>query len=349
MLSALEPAKASARQKLEGILTRERDWIASAAICTERVVLPHAMSAMVSIIICSRNRCRSLSETLGSIAQMTVPPELSWELIVVDNDSSDDTWKMVEEFARKSGLNVRYVVERRHGLGHARNRGMEAARGEILAFTDDDVLVGTAWLEELAREFERDTEVAMVFGRTKLYASDQSRLSIKDSPLRKYHDFPCSPWEVGPGNNMSLRRAIATRVGWFDTALGAGTRVGSAEDSDYVYRVLKAGHRILYSPAPVVYHNHGRLVGDEEMKTRMSYTRGRGAFYCKHILRADQWAVRFFLREIRGILWILLKRCEKRYTVVLTLKWLLEGFALRLRAEIEARIGRHALRPGLAR
>ena len=80
---------------------------------------------MISIIICTCNRGNSLKQTLISIGEMSVPSDISWELIVVDNNSTDATAEVIEEFARESGLNVRYVFERNQGLSHARNAGIK--------------------------------------------------------------------------------------------------------------------------------------------------------------------------------------------------------------------------------
>src|ERR1700730_18373678 len=107
----------------------------------------------ISVVLCTYNRASSLGKTFESLRQMTVPPVLKWELIVVDNNSADNTYAAVTEFARTSGLNLRYVFESKQGLCHARTTGVANARGEIIAFTDDDVQVSPEWLQELKRTF----------------------------------------------------------------------------------------------------------------------------------------------------------------------------------------------------
>ena len=84
---------------------------------------------MISVIVCSYNRSDSLRQTLASLAGQSRPAGHSWELIVVDNNSTDDTAELVKTFAAASGLDVRYVLEESQGLSHARNAGIRAARG----------------------------------------------------------------------------------------------------------------------------------------------------------------------------------------------------------------------------
>src|SRR6266540_2548384 len=110
---------------------------------------------MISAIICTYNRANSLQKTLKSLEDLVVPANLSWELIVVDNNSRDDTRAVVEGFARTARFPVRYVFAGRQGLCHARNTGITVARGEVMAFTDDDVTVDPCWLWHLKRTFDQ--------------------------------------------------------------------------------------------------------------------------------------------------------------------------------------------------
>src|SRR5271157_2306584 len=104
----------------------------------------------VSLIICTYNRCGSLLRTLESIAA-SEPPSVEWEVLVVDNNSADQTRAAVEEFASRHPGRFRYVFEPNQGLSNARNAGILAARGAVIAFTDDDVIVDTSWLLNLTR------------------------------------------------------------------------------------------------------------------------------------------------------------------------------------------------------
>jgi glycosyltransferase involved in cell wall biosynthesis len=139
---------------------------------------------MISIVICTYNRASSLAKTLETLRQMTVPPDLAWELIVVDNNSNDNTCGIVEEFARTSGLEVRYIFEPAQGLDRARNVGIMKARGEIVAFVDDDVLVTEDWMANVWREFNSDSDLGLLGGRVELADSRDLPMTIRTSTTR---------------------------------------------------------------------------------------------------------------------------------------------------------------------
>src|SRR5687767_3515333 len=108
-----------------------------------------------TVIVCTYNRCESLAETLDSLCQMRVPAEIAWDLIVVDNNSTDATRATVERAAEKwRGLSIRYIFEKTPGLSYARNAGVMASTASIIAFTDDDVLVEEDWLVRIVNAFE---------------------------------------------------------------------------------------------------------------------------------------------------------------------------------------------------
>src|SRR6266576_376499 len=109
----------------------------------------------ISLVICTYNRAFSLGRTLESLRQMSVPRDLEWELIVVDNNSTDNTRAVVQKFARTAGLTISYFFEAKQGLCHARNAGVANANGEVIAFTDDDVRVAPQWIRELAATFRQ--------------------------------------------------------------------------------------------------------------------------------------------------------------------------------------------------
>lgn len=99
-----------------------------------------------SLIICTYNRAESLRDTLGALRALSVHPSRQWEVIVVDNNSRDRTREVVEEVQREWPL-LRYEFESEQGLSHARNHGISCAQGEVILFTDDDVLPEPDWLE----------------------------------------------------------------------------------------------------------------------------------------------------------------------------------------------------------
>jgi len=117
-----------------------------------------------TIVICSRNRAKSLARTLESIAAMDVPDRTSWEVLVVDNGSTDDTRAVVDSF--KTTLPIRYALEPEAGVSHARNLAVVEAAGEYIVWTDDDVLVDRAWLRAYLAAFRRWPDAVLFGGKT---------------------------------------------------------------------------------------------------------------------------------------------------------------------------------------
>ncbi|MDC7676439.1 glycosyltransferase [Asticcacaulis machinosus] len=115
----------------------------------------------ISVIMCTRNRAEQLRRVLETAAAMTVPNGLEWEMVLVDNGSSDHTAEVVSRFSDR--IPIRYVLEAKAGLSNARNRGVAEAAGEYICWTDDDVLIDPNWLSAYADAFQRHPE-ATVFG-----------------------------------------------------------------------------------------------------------------------------------------------------------------------------------------
>src|ERR1700722_16738649 len=101
---------------------------------------------IVSVIICTYNRCKSLATALESVAASKLPDSMDWEVLVIDNNSSDKTSEVAQGFCQRFPNRFRYFFEPRQGKSFALNTGIQAARGEVLAFTDDDVIVEPTWL-----------------------------------------------------------------------------------------------------------------------------------------------------------------------------------------------------------
>ena len=103
----------------------------------------------ITVILCTYNRCEGLAKALDSAAALRLPELVEWEVLVVDNNSRDRTREVVEAFSRRYGERFRYLFEPQQGKSHALNAGIREARGDILAFTDDDVTLEPTWLENL--------------------------------------------------------------------------------------------------------------------------------------------------------------------------------------------------------
>jgi glycosyltransferase involved in cell wall biosynthesis len=218
----------------------------------------------VSLVICTYNRCAMLSKALESVAASEMPPSVEWEVVVVDNNSADQTRAAVEEFAARHPGRFRYVFESKQGLSNARNAGILAARGEVIAFTDDDVIVDAAWLRNLTRCLLEGVSAGSGGRVLPLqsvvlppwlslngpYALGGVVAALFDEGLE-----PKRLKESPYGANMAFRRGLFESYGYFRPDLGR--RPGSLisnEDTEFGKRLTTAGERLSYEPSAIVYH-----------------------------------------------------------------------------------------------
>jgi glycosyltransferase involved in cell wall biosynthesis len=185
-----------------------------------------------------------------------------FELIVVDNNSTDTTREVVERFA-VSDRRVRYLMESRQGLSHARNAGIREARAPLVAFTDDDVRAQPDWVATIVRAFAEHPEADVVGGRVlPLWPSAPPDWLTIDHwaplALADYGDSSVAVTAAHPiclvGANLSFRRRVFDAVGVFDTDVQrVGDRIGSLEDHEFLLRLLRTGRQGVYDPRIVVY------------------------------------------------------------------------------------------------
>jgi glycosyltransferase involved in cell wall biosynthesis len=244
----------------------------------------------ISLIICTRNRAEPLRRCLAAIASIVHDGE--WELVVVDNGSTDSTPVVICEFAASQNIRVVPVVQPLAGLSNARNAGVAAARGDLLLFTDDDCYVAADLLDATRAAFV-DPAIGFASGRVMLFDPDDARITINESmtPLV----FPARRFlatGLVKGANLAFRRTalndIAASGPIFDPLLGAGARFPAGEDSDAAQRAALAGWVGVYDPQMVVHHHHGRRDSDTTELFR-SYDIGRGAFHAKLLTLAGGW------------------------------------------------------------
>lgn len=258
------------------------------------------MGIQLSVVICTYNRCESLKVTLESLLRQETSESFDYEIIVVDNNSTDQTKSTVESFRDKFNGRLRYVFEKQQGLSFARNRGVSEGSGEIVVFTDDDCIASKDWIQNLANLFLEHKEIGVITGKTCSYDSTAIMYSMKISSNREIFQYPSNPWDIGNGNNFAVRRNVFKEMGGFKCNFGAGTQIGSAEDTEYFYRALKNKHDIMYDPSAIIFHNHGRLTEKEIVSVELNYAKGRGAFYLNNI--ADLFVVKLFYYEVRRLL-----------------------------------------------
>ena len=205
----------------------------------------------ISIIICTWNRCASLAQTLSSLSLINVPKNCVLETLIVDNNSSDGTRNIVEQWAISWPLGaLLYKFESRQGKQFALNTGVEISRGELLAFTDDDILFSDNWLQVAAELFE-DSNVDLAGGRTLIdwpssgapawYQEDMlAILGGVDLGVDQLNPAPSN--YVPGGGNMFVRRSLFQRVGLFDE------RMYRHMDHEFGTRSQASGALVVYDP-----------------------------------------------------------------------------------------------------
>lgn len=219
-----------------------------------------AKSAGISVVICTRNRAQSLKCTLLALARVSFPAET--EVVIVDNASQDDTDAVVRAIAVDYPVPLRLIHEPRPGKSAALNGAIKAARGGILAFTDDDALPQTDWLAQLVQTFET-WQCDWAFGR--VVPAWESAPPVWFGPelsgMFALLDFGREPFVVSErrhmffGVNCAVRRAAIDALGPYRVDLGPTDALGGGgEDTEMFYRALSAGQRIVYAPPAVVAH-----------------------------------------------------------------------------------------------
>jgi O-antigen biosynthesis protein len=247
-----------------------------------------------SVVVATLDRPDQLRGCLAALrAQATRRP---LELVVVDNGpASGLTGPVVKEFP---GFVL--VSEPRQGLAYARNAGFVAARGAIVACTDDDVVIPPGWIEALAAPF-RDPAVMAVTGNVlplELESAAQrfyeaygglgrgfERRVVDGGWFREFRTA-VPTWRLGATANAAFRATIFAdpAIGLMDEALGPGMPSGVGEDTYLFYKVLKAGHRLVYEPAAYVWHRHRRTI--PELRRQMyGYSKGHVAYHLTTLLR----------------------------------------------------------------
>ena len=215
---------------------------------------------MISVIVCTFNRDRMFEETVRSFLDCRTDG-IDYELLLLDNNSTDKTREIGEGF-RARFPRIRYINEPIQGHPHTKNRGIREARGEIVAFVDDDVYFSPGWLEAIASAFERRPDVACIGGKAVPHFEAERPSWLEDYLLPVYsitqygnHEREIQPPEYPFGCNMAFRRSIFAQLGGFPTSLGRKPgNLLSNDETSFLLSLTKAGLRILYSPDAQVSH-----------------------------------------------------------------------------------------------
>jgi GT2 family glycosyltransferase len=241
--------------------TRLQDGLA--ASCPGRAP-PTAEAPLATVVVPTASRPAQLSRLLASLRLLEYP---CFEVVVVDNRPADRQTRRLVEAVAGHDDRIRYVAEPHVGLSAARNRGIAAASGEIVAFTDDDVVVDPQWLSWLVQPFadplvqaatglvlplELDTRAQRLFEAYGGFSKGFDRRAFDVRQGRTDDLYPYSGGLFGSGNSMAFRRSALVAMRGFDPA------VGPASDIDAFTSVVRRGGRIEYQPRSICWHEHRR-------------------------------------------------------------------------------------------
>lgn len=266
--------------ELHRLIRQQHGWAIARHLAGDNLTQPPTLSAecprrradpslRVTVAVCTRNRADKIGECLDALAALDYPEHLLDILIVENAPSNDSTRDLVARYPA-----MRYVREPRPGLDWARNRAVREARGEIVAYTDDDVSVDPGWVRAIAAAFaeepqamcvtglvlpdEIDTPAQLLFEKYGGFGRGFTRAVYKVDPGERTARLYGGTGRFGTGANMAFRREFFDREGLFDPALDVGTPTNGGGDLEMFFRVLKSGHALVYEPAAMVRHRHRR-------------------------------------------------------------------------------------------
>ncbi|MFH9827828.1 glycosyltransferase [Streptomyces bobili] len=303
------PEGADPRAALTALARRHVDAGSEAA----PTAVPTAVTVpFTSVVIATRERADRLAHALDSMLAQDHP---DFEIVVVDNAPVTDATRLLVE--RKYAERVRYVTEPVPGLAVAHNTGLAAARGDVVAFTDDDVVADPRWLTELTAPFAADPGLGCATGlilparlRTPAQVLLESHGGFAKGFTPRTYDpagppadeplFPFTAGRFGSGANMAFRAGVLRAVGGFDPATGAGTLARGGDDLYGFVRVLAQGHRLRYTPRALVWHHHRETWQDLETQA-YGYGAGLTAYLTAILVNRPALLPAFLARLPRGL------------------------------------------------
>lgn len=224
----------------------------------------------LNVVICTYNRAEKLAKVLQSLMAAAMPQGVPVDIIVVDNNSSDATRQVVTEFSGSANPKLRYIFEAKQGKSYALNTALGNLSADIVAFTDDDVIVDPGFLTEICRAAQNHPGVSCFGGRVDAIYPEaapdwmdlEGSMGFLKSALLDRDDGDCEAFydtlsysNTPAGCNMFFRREALEKNGDFRTDLGPrGRQFGFAEDTEYCRRLIDKGYRFFYIPTVIIHH-----------------------------------------------------------------------------------------------
>lgn len=274
ILRRLTPSTTLQPEEVGELITRSAAYeMLADSLRNELLPAPSSRSELptVTVAVCTRAREELLEACLSSVLQLSHGrDDINPEVMVVDNAPPNDRSLRVV----RSHSVVRYVSEPRPGLDFARNRALLEAQTDFVAFLDDDVEVDERWLAGLIEALKENPDAVAITGQVlpyELRSQAQIRFESRGGFRREFSKrrycgavlpgnslYPVGAGMFGAGCNMVLQRHAALKLGGFDEALDTGPPLPGGGDLDIFYRVLRAGHPLVYEPQMLVFHKHRR-------------------------------------------------------------------------------------------
>jgi glycosyltransferase involved in cell wall biosynthesis len=237
-----------------------------------------------SVIICTYNRAKYLLETLESVARQVYPAE-DFEIIIVDNNSPDSTEEVCHSFINQNQtLTIRYFKELRQGISYGRNKGVNEAQGEFIAFIDDDETVNAHYIQNLADFFREYPEAELCGGPVVPVYETAPPDWLSPYTMRLItgaYDKGKEIKVVGPKDypgtgHATFKKALFHQYGEFKTDLGRkGTSLMGGEDKDFFLRLIQNGVKCYYLPSATIYHHIPDTKLSDDFFKRLTYAIGK--------------------------------------------------------------------------
>lgn len=248
----------------------------------------------LSVVVCTYNRAALLTSAIESLFVQKLE-ETRFEILVIDNNSSDNTRSVVESLQLEAPVPLRYIFEARQGNAYARNTGVEQAHAPIVAFIDDDVVAADNWVRTIKSAFDRHPQLSFVGGRVLplwdteppswLTPSHWSPLALLDYGNEEKEIVGRMPLGLLTAN-IAFRKKVFAEVGQFSPSLQrVKAAIGSMEDTEFLMRVCRSGRTGRYFPELITWASI-----DPERLTKEYHRRwhtGQGYFYA--VMRDPEW------------------------------------------------------------
>ena len=250
----------------------------------------------VSVIVCTHNRASALPQVVGQLYAQHYPQD-SFEVIIVDNRSTDNTAEVVQKFIEEKNIRLRYVKENRPGVSFARNRGAKEARYPYLAYLDDDCVVAENWLSELLSGFDLDEQVAIVGGRVEMAYDDQKIPAWLGAVSKRWlaeFKFPGSEPRlldnatyVIEGNMAISKEAWQSGGGFLGIDQFSSPHVASQEIVYLLEQIKNQGGKVAFVPGAVA--NHHKLLPSKKQMITRAYFHGVSTGILNYLLEGFSW------------------------------------------------------------